>query len=1251
MPTVPVDLGPLVTAGPDPTRPELAIELAPSTHPLALLPVRLETRFAPRPDGTSELRVRVYPDQIHIDAHDPRLSAEEIAWGQRYWQLQWRAGADGARLRSAWRMLVDRFDAGRAAWIARRLTPTNAGRRPAGAVGEDAELGTEPEFPDVGPPAPVARTPRAAALPARWVVTAYRDGHVLAVVTGRDIAADLAVGPDADDALAPDDDPETVAVDDGMRWMVDFERAEEVGMAVRIGLPGPVTDGKVDVLLVAGVSDGPASAGADRLAAVLDAHRHTDGLAVLPLGTPTNNSEQGRAGYQGRDRRGEESFALEWPVPEPVLGPATDGGRLAAALGVGLGPFTHVAGATVGDDALVEAVQTALWPATWGYYLSQFAGVDRAGRDWAQDHARRHLRPAGAVPTLRLGRQPYGVLPVTTLRSWAADGDDAGRIDRLRRLLVALRDELWRPASKTVPRLGRSANPDADLVDVLAIDATSTAYGLRRSVGPQLLRHQRMLLGENLESLWFFGRLEQITVPVARRVGLDPLPAMWMVVHEGGTEAVTVPLVRNEGEGLDYLTELLEADTGSLAAPVPAARVPVLQALARHSLLRVYAEAATRLAGAMADPIDDELVDLVSGMEESVTWARRMARWIPDGTSTVGEILAGHTPFDGPELRELHEVRDALAALALADPVELERLVPATLDATSHRLDAWITSLASRRLTEMRAASPDGVLTGGYGWLEDVRYEAAVPVTETIPDEPAPLVAPADDPGFVLAPSIGQATTAALLRTAHLAHGGRDDSPFAISLTSDRIRRAQRLFDGVRQGQSLGTLLGYDVERRLHEVHLDELIDEVRRAAPPPGEDGDEAVRRRLLTDGLVLHDWWRTNPEHLLDHIVPDMDDTRRREVVRKVLAELDHAVDAAADAVTAESVHELARGNLTRGAATLGEVARGQAPPPRLDLLRTPRTGTAITHRVAIVLDAAARPPAASGWAGASRSVRAAAEPRLDAWAARMIGPATGVDVVVTELDDRGEVVTEHHVPLTDLGLAALDVVWISGDAGATNELARRAYDAAATGARLAPARFLRLALTSSSDRSRRSLADVLELAGAARRLLAGTRPLDGADLQPAHADPVRGVDLDELEARVGGAHAALEQAGGALGEMLDDDEVATVGRYREALRAVSAFGVSAALTPLTGADDDPAPIGSATAAVAAAVHAEVARRLADAGREATAGVDEEDVARRERLSRRAQAVFGPGFVVVPTFTASTAEDLDAARRSEAM
>ena len=58
--------------------------------------------------------------------------------------------------------------------------------------------------------------------------------------------------------------------------------------------------------------------------------------------------------------------------------------------------------------------------------------------------------------------------------------------------------------------------------------------------------------------------------------------------------------------------------------------------------------------------------------------------------------------------------------LSETDVPALERHLAGTLDATSHRLDAWVTSLATRRLAELRATQPTGLAAGGYAWLENL---------------------------------------------------------------------------------------------------------------------------------------------------------------------------------------------------------------------------------------------------------------------------------------------------------------------------------------------------------------------------------------------------------------------------------------------------------------------------------------------------------------------------------------------------
>src|SRR5581483_1940072 len=157
--------------------------LCPGTVPLVLFPVRLETRFFPQPDGSTELHVRVYPDRIHVDTHHPELTTDERTWGAQYWQQDWAAGTNTDGRADAWSILASRFGPERAAWIARVLQPTNIAQR---ATDPSPSLPTLPPVGDNGED--VWRTaPKARLLPDHWIAILHSHGNVAMTVTGNPI--------------------------------------------------------------------------------------------------------------------------------------------------------------------------------------------------------------------------------------------------------------------------------------------------------------------------------------------------------------------------------------------------------------------------------------------------------------------------------------------------------------------------------------------------------------------------------------------------------------------------------------------------------------------------------------------------------------------------------------------------------------------------------------------------------------------------------------------------------------------------------------------------------------------------------------------------------------------------------------------------------------------------------------------------------------------------------------------------------
>ena len=209
---------------------------------------------------------------------------------------------------------------------------------------------------------------------------------------------------------------------------------------------------------------------------------------------------------------------------------------------------------------------------------------------------------------------------------------------------------------------------------------------------------------------------------------------------------------------------------------------------------------------ATVDLNEHELVGIAPGTETRLTPWNHLAQPVPAVTHTLslGEYLSPvqpGQPYRVPPV-ELEALRAALATLEDLPTAELERLMTELLDLAASRLDAWITSLYTTQLRALRAQQPTGVYAGAFAWVENLRPQSAS----------AP---PAG--GYIHGPSMTHAAAAAVLRNGFLT-----SSPaYAINLTSARVRAARFVLDAVREGQAVGAVFGYQVERALQGQHGD----------------------------------------------------------------------------------------------------------------------------------------------------------------------------------------------------------------------------------------------------------------------------------------------------------------------------------------------------------------------------------------------------------------------------------------------
>lgn len=1157
-------------------------------NPILLLPLRLETRFAA---GGMELWIRVYPDEIAINNHDAALTDAEVKAGRYYWKYLWEhyALTDFAEYRKkVWSQIVNRFGENRGLWIFKQTKPIKlANTEDFSLIVQEADL----------VPAPLTTKPQAwneaaksYVMPDLLKLRLYSGQLLLFETTGLPITYPLPVGPDPK-AAGTNGSVDWTNTD--IAWLEDFDSAIAAGMAFKVDLRSiagynPVEGfSRITVMGIKTLFDEsplttpPPEAGTKLLASLFEDHQYTAaGLALVPQGTPTNNTEERNSGYNEPGGFNEKRYD-QLTQPFAVANndeERPDGQQLALALGLDAALFDKIENAQQTDRRDAIAMNKALYPATLEFFLRHLLHplFKPEDLDAIRSFFCTHVMGRGPIPALRKGTQPYGILPTSNFNVFNPSKDDkdykllSQLTELLRELTTAyetavpnisklgqqkdvheLLDSilgLYHNSASFYQRIGYSEN---SLRNVLATNVTPSSNKLLERLIAQYSAYTQATAPEGilqLKKLVFerktFKLDETKVVDVAPASETDPISipkAVPQPVHQGTNyiQWLLQQYIRSTGIERDYF-----ANTDPRIAP------PLLYTLLKQGLLlqlykcvfhwlsseKILSPSLKLFSdgGAAADFIapkeylnffknqeDISAMELmmidggqlpVNAPTDAVTYFLYNANNILRNMLRLRQV----TPEISNDFKHLSEFYGALNYLSQQPSARLERAMVEHLDCLTYRLDAWQTGLFYRKLeTQRSTGKATGTVVGAYGWLLNVRAASNVTYMQES-DLPAalrtgsgnPIVVADAEGGYIHAPSMTQAKTAALSRSAYLHHHDpANPDLMAINLNAPRVRKALELFDGIQKGHSIGELLGYRFERYLHDQQtpLDKYIVPLRAAFPiggrtiaNPGNANDTSATQSnkpatwvARLDGLAMINAIKGGTNYPFN--IAQLPQTGAdADVLQTAIADLNDCVDAMKDLMVAESIHHLVQGNTDRAGALLKSIHELK-PPARFECIQTPRTpADIVTHRISVLLKTGDLSNPVNPWPNITLSQRALTEPALNEWLGHVIGSPDAFQCRVTEVKSR----TNAPVALQDLNLQPIDVVYLApAQWDEESELVRRVAYYYRTTQQIKEDVQIEMAWDDSEKRAQ-NFAELLPLLKLLKEVVTNAKPLNAAD-----------------------------------------------------------------------------------------------------------------------------------------------------------
>lgn len=969
-------------------------------------------------------------------------------------------------------------------------------------------------------------------LPERLAIIRFKNGVAMDPLFGKTIPYPLPTSPDPSvDAekqfkQTPEGD---LVFADSIKWVADFDRAISIGMGFRIDL-APDEENGFQRLLVLGVKLGSdAVKGKQQLEELFDHHYFSKkGFTLLPQGTPTNNTGSADSGYTGKEDpnktfdlyfNNKDAFKEE---TDPAI--KRDGQWFAEWLGLDYTIFKKVLHSDKLDQADTRNMNTALWPATMGYVMQSLMEGGFSGP--MQLHTRSYFNDyvsgRGPVPAIRIGNQPYGILPTTAFNrlQWINTTHDGvilaalntGFPDFMKKLyqLLLKMDAYWKQKMLgKVPFVAKvSNNPYQELLDIIDLHPNSVEFH-RRFLESLIEMSNKMSMikpGFKLNEKVVEDAIKLLHDTLGYETDILPqIAALMGVSWENPIKhLIDDQPLSEEKEIRDYTADkrnYIEALIDQAKKSADAVRT------GEGFTERPAAELYRLLKYALEQGYHKSVVDAAE--EKQAFPAKTIATMRKDHAFAhqefKGEVADSHyaivydtVPVVSPDKPMWQVVRDGIIAadppfyskylasqikamenLKNATTARLERAFVEHVDSCSYRLDAWKNSIVTNGLSTMRNNHPgthwdsrrSGIFIGAFGWLENVKPEKNKVLTpKAIPEELIPdfnkdgkkqFVTDAANEGYIHTPSLNQAVTAAVLRNGYISHGKPDaNNVLAVNLSSERIRLALSVIEGIQGGQSLAALLGYHFERRLHNrkdltgKKIDSFIYAIRKLFPlnadklketrhlnntDPSVDSETipitAIEARNVVHGVNLSNHAKKQTDankkrYPFGLKLPATADNSVITAITDTVNELIDISDAVADLGMAESVHHVVMGNYDRAAGVLESYTKGNYP-QEPDVIRTPRSGPTLTHRVSIPFQYVAT--------NAGAGPRAQSEPSVDQWLSNILPPLNNIVCQCSFTSRADGLLKKKQISLQDIGLEPIDLIYILNalDTNALNEL----------------------------------------------------------------------------------------------------------------------------------------------------------------------------------------------------------------------